>query len=277
MYCFFVSDLHGNIKKYQKLFQAILLEKPTGVFFGGDLLPNLKLVDGIEKFFDYLLKNFQRIKEKTETQIFLIMGNDDPRTFEKVFLKWDEKKIIHYVHFRNVAFKNLFVTGYSYIPPTPFMLKDWEKYDVSRYLSPGCIAPKDGLRTINVPENESNTITINEDLEIISKFSKPEHTIFLFHSPPHDTALDRLANDGKQIDHVPLDLHVGSVAIRQFISNKIPFATLHGHIHESVNITGKWHQKIKNTHLFSAAHDGTELALVKFHTDNLVNASREII
>ena len=37
---FFVSDLHGYIRRYEKLFTAIETEKPTAVFLGGDLLPS---------------------------------------------------------------------------------------------------------------------------------------------------------------------------------------------------------------------------------------------
>ena len=38
--CFFVSDLHGKIARYNKLFSQILAEEPEAVFLGGDLLPS---------------------------------------------------------------------------------------------------------------------------------------------------------------------------------------------------------------------------------------------
>ena len=38
--CFFVSDLHGQLNRYQVLFSKILEEKPAAVFLGGDLLPS---------------------------------------------------------------------------------------------------------------------------------------------------------------------------------------------------------------------------------------------
>ncbi|MCP4199159.1 MAG: hypothetical protein GY762_18600, partial [Proteobacteria bacterium] len=38
--CFFVSDLHGDVDRYRKLFDAIADEQPQGVFLGGDLLPS---------------------------------------------------------------------------------------------------------------------------------------------------------------------------------------------------------------------------------------------
>lgn len=79
------------------------------------------------------------------------------------------------------------------------------------------------------------------------------------------------------IDHAPLDVHVGSIAVRRLIENRQPLITLHGHIHESARLTGSWKDRIGNTHLFSAAHDGPELALVRFSPQNPENASRELL
>ena len=41
--CFFVSDLHGKISRYQKLFALIESDLPEAVFFGGDLLPHVMM------------------------------------------------------------------------------------------------------------------------------------------------------------------------------------------------------------------------------------------
>ncbi|HUU04736.1 MAG TPA: hypothetical protein VMZ49_02545, partial [Patescibacteria group bacterium] len=74
--------------------------------------------------------------------------------------------------------------------------------------------------------------------------------------------LDRAALDGRQVDSVPLDVHVGSIAIRRFIETRQPLVTLHGYVHESARLTGSWQEKIGRTFCFSAAHDGPELAVV---------------
>jgi Icc-related predicted phosphoesterase len=70
---------------------------------------------------------------------------------------------------------------------------------------------------------------------------------------------------------------VGSIAIQRFIEKKQPFLTLHGHIHESVRLSGKWMEQKGKTYSFSAVHDGPELALIVFDTDHLKNASRTLI
>lgn len=280
MNCIFVSDIHGNKAKFDTLFKIVEREKPDGVFIGGDLLPNQFSTEIlVEKFLDneFFSKIGSIIKDCKRVKFFVIMGNDDPRIFEKVFIEKDKKGLINYVHFKTVRFKDLFVTGYSYVPPTPFQLKDWERYDVSRFTDVGNVSPEQGFRTVEIDPDEITYSTISKDLEKLSKNAPVEKTIFLFHSPPYRSMLDRAALDGKKIDNVPLDVHVGSVAIKRFIEKKQPFLTLHGHIHESARLSGNWMEKVGRTFSFSAAHDGPELALIRFDTEDLKNAKRELI
>jgi Icc-related predicted phosphoesterase len=79
------------------------------------------------------------------------------------------------------------------------------------------------------------------------------------------------------VDHVPLDVHVGSIALQRFIAARQPLLTLHGHVHESARLSGSWQDRIGRTHLFTAAHDGPELALVRFDPENLDGATRQLL
>lgn len=280
MKCLFVSDLHGKKKKYQKLFKIVEDEPPDGLFIGGDILPqNIRSKEKMKKYVDeFIFHPIKKIKsENNRLQVFLIMGNDDPRAFEDIFKDADKEGIIHYVHNKSIKFGNLYVIGYSYVPPTPFQLKDWEKYDVSRYVDIGAVSPEKGTRTVEQDRYEMKYKTIENDLEELSELSPPEKTIYLFHAPPYDSNLDRADLDGKKIDHAPVDVHVGSIAIQRFIQNKKPFLTLHGHVHESPRLTGSWKELYDKTLSFSAAHERDELAVVRFDTDDIKNAERELI
>ena len=93
----------------------------------------------------------------------------------------------------------------------------------------------------------------------------------------HYTNLDRAALDGRMVDHVPVDVNVGSIAMRRFIEDRQPLLTLHGHMHESARLTGSWRDVIGGTHCFTGAHDGPELALVRFDLDDPGAATRELI
>lgn len=276
--CFFVSDIHGKTERYGKLFHLITQELPEAIFFGGDLLPHrLRNSEGYSDFtIDFLFPQFEKLKEQLKDkapEIFLILGNDDPRSEEIKFIKGSKNGLFRYMSQVKERFGDFIVYGYPFVPPTPFQLKDWEKYDVSRYVDPGCIPPTEGFRTTDIKE-DIEYATIQKDLKVLTGEDDLSGTIFLFHSPPYQTCLDRAALDGKMIDHVPLDLNVGSIAIKRFIEERQPLLTLHGHIHESTRLTGNWKEHIGKTLAVNGSHDGNELSVIKFNPENPVNISR---
>jgi Icc-related predicted phosphoesterase len=283
--CFFVSDLHGNATRYQKLFAAIEAETPAAVFLGGDLVTghghlapsHSEASDFIGGVIEAGLLRLRQTLADRYPALFLILGNDDARADEPRFEAMAAQGLCHYVHERTQAFGHHRVYGYAYVPPTPFQNKDWERYDVSAYVDPGCVSPEDGFRTVAVDPRTVRFTTIQADLERFAAGEALDDAIFLFHSPPYRTNLDRAAVDGRAIDHVPFDVNVGSVAIRRFIESRQPLLTLHGHVHESARLTGAWSDRIGRTLIFSAAHDGPELALVRFDLDDLAAATRELM
>ncbi len=284
--CFFVSDLHGYMDRYQKLFTLIQNESPKAVFLGGDILPSGLYTRTFsdqngENFIEHFLqKKFAILKEKlrdTYPRIFLILGNDDSRSEEAKLIEAEKLGIWEYMHNAKREFQSHPVYGYSFIPPSPFLLKDWERYDVSRFVDPGSVSPEEGIRSVRVSADEAKYSTISKDLNLLVKDADLSQAIFLFHAPPYETKLDRAALDGKKVAHVPLDLHVGSIAIQRFIKEHQPLLTLHGHIHEAARLTGAWKDRIGRTHAFSAAHDGPELALVRFNLEDLDQATRQLL
>jgi Icc-related predicted phosphoesterase len=285
MRCVFASDLHGRVERYDKLWRAIGTDPPAAVFLGGDLLPSgiASATGGAvhEDFVgDFLAAGFARLRARLGAgypAVFLILGNDDVRLEEAAILDAAARGLWSYVHGRVAALGGHPVLGYGCVPPSPFLQKDWERYDVSRHVPPGCVSPEEGWRSVALPEGEVKFGTIARDLDALAGSASMEAAVLLFHAPPYDTALDRVAADGKSVDHVPLDLHAGSIALRRFIERRQPLVTLHGHIHESVRLTGAWRDRIGRTHLFGAAHDGDELALVRFDLDDLERASRELL
>ncbi len=286
MNCFFVSDLHGHVDRYRKLFHACEEEKPDALFFGGDLLPHpfKNWWDGQGEKNDFILDFLApEVRELNlrlgakKPRIFLILGNDDARSEEQAIEEAAADTHWEYLHDRKAALDDFTVYGYAYVPPTPFLFKDWERYDVSRFVDVGCVSPEEGQRSVPVNERRIRYESIARDLKELAGGEDLSKAIFLFHSPPYDTALDRAALDGKKIDHAPLDVHVGSIAIRKFIKMRQPRVTLHGHVHESASITEEWREQMGNTWAFSAAHHGPELALVRFDPEDPAAATRDLI
>ena len=284
--CFFVTDLHGNTDRFLKLFDRIAEEKPAAVFIGGDIMPSgmFAFTSGFEEPESFveniLIKNLAILKEKLGRhypRIFLIMGNDDAKVYEGLFIEADASGYIEYVHGKCVDFNGFTVYGYACVPPTPFMLKDWEKYDVSRYVDPGCVPPEEGSFTVEVNKKHLQYETIQKDLVKLTGENDLSKSILLLHTPPYKSLLDRAALDDKFFEGVPLDVHVGSIAVERFIKKLHPLITLHGHIHESTSLTGHWKEKIGNTLAMNAAHDGPELSLIRFDPEDLKNNSRELV
>jgi len=283
---FFVSDLHGHVDRYEKLFARIYEERPAGVFLGGDLFPSFFMhrtshSGEVSDFAnDFLIPKFMQLMNKlgkTYPDIFLILGNDDLRADEASMQRGEDEGLWQYVHGKKSSFSDHPVYGYACVPPTPFRLKDWERFDVSRFVDINCISPDEGMLSVPVPKSEILNTTIASDLDQVAGSDDLGRAVFLFHTPPYRTHLDKAALEGKMVDHAPLDPNVGSIAVRRFIEARQPLLTLHGHVHESARLTGFWRDKIGRTHTFSAAHDGPELALVRFRLENLEASTRELL
>ena len=195
--------------------------------------------------------------------MFVILGNDDFRSEEIKFLEASGEGLFHYLNMEMINLGRLKVYGYPYVPPTPFRLKDWEKYDVVREVRPGCISPGDGFRTTK-PDYDPATDTIASDLHQLAAHQDLSNTVMLFHSPPYKTHLDRANLVGMQVGDIQPDHHIGSLAIKEFIEYRQPLLTLHGHVHESTRRTGYWLQKINGTVACNGAHGGRELCILRF-------------
>jgi len=284
--CFFATDLHGRPGRYRRLWDAVRAERPGAVFLGGDLLPHAmdrswqRHVPGEDFLQDVLVAGFARLRDELRDRyprVFVIPGNDDPAACEPDFLAGQDAGLWTWLHGRRDDLGGRIVLGYACVPPTPFQLKDYERYDVSRFVDPGCVPPDAGRRTVAVDERAIRHATIAGDLQGLVGDTDLAGAVCLFHSPPYRTALDRAALDGQQVDHAPLDVHVGSIAIRRFLERRQPAVALCGHVHEAVRLTGRWREQIGATWCLGGAHDGPELALVRFDPARPDGATRELL
>ena len=109
-------------------------------------------------------------------------------------------------------------------------MKDFDRYDREPW-EPAVVPRKcffseaSGVRATTLEEVRARG-TIAADLEKLAALSDPAKTIYVVHSPPYGTALDRL------MDGTP----VGSEAVRAFLEKRQPPISLHGHIHESPGV-----------------------------------------
>jgi len=283
--CFFVTDLHGDRRKYARLLEEIVAREPDLVLLGGDICPSGFGAaadrsgwegDFLEDFLAPRLEDLRAGLGGRYPAIVAIQGNDDPAAMEQSLSELEDAGLWTLANMRRVEVGRFSIHGYPYVVPSPFMLKDWERYDVSRYADPGCVSPEEGMRSAPA-KRDPRWATIAEDLAELFEGAELGRTVLLAHSPPYGGFLDRAALDGRMIDHVPLDVHIGSIAVRRFIEERQPLLTLHGHVHESVRLTGHWKERSGRTVSIGGAHDGPELALVILDLEAPLEATRELL
>ena len=260
----YTADLHGNEEFYRKLLKKAEESDCNAVVIGGDLcgrdgntikekIENQKLF--LEKFMIPLFKDFK--KENRNIEFYVIMGNDDFRINLEVLEKAEKNKILKSIHKKSVkSSKNFNIAGYSFVNPTPFRLKDWEKSDFGGDSMPSRLF----MQEITSTEREKGTI--ENDLKNFKKLSSPKSTIYAIHAPPFNTKLDMITGRS----------HVGSRAVRQFIEKEKPLLTLHGHIHESPKMSGSWQDKIGKTKCINVGSSYPEDRLNCVLIDGSLNA-----
>jgi len=218
----YATDLHGNRDSYDRLFQM----DADAVVLGGDLLPHTKgplerRIEAQQAFArDYLADRL------ASRPCYWISGNDDWAVALPLLAGKGTA-----IHGRVVPFLDgLWIAGCAHVPVTPFGMKDHDRFD-----SEGWMPRSNPQRVLfSTPEGVVNGSldavrsrgTIAGDLERLAAQSDPARTVYVTHSPPWGTLLDRLY-DGRA---------VGSRAIRSFIERHRPPLTLHGHIHESPGV-----------------------------------------
>ncbi|MFC1623560.1 metallophosphoesterase [Patescibacteria group bacterium] len=289
----FTSDIHGNEIQYKKLVDFVVKEKPDFVIIGGDIAPKKfyqeNFIEGQRSFFKNKLPELLNPikKELPNCKIFLMMGNDDAMSNMDV-LEENDGKLFYLIHNKRLKLSDeLDLVGYGYVPITPFGIKDWEKYDFSntpekfkydyeiRKLSNYRLNAKKSSSEGWVPFEFTPKIekenSIQKDLESEVFVKNTNRTIYVIHCPPNGTSLDMVLSyeAGKKS-------HVGSFAVRDFIEKYQPFLTLHGHIHETVDVSGKYQDKIGETLCMSSGNHNTgdNLMLLIFNTQNPSEAKR---
>jgi Icc-related predicted phosphoesterase len=241
---FFTSDLHGQGALYEQLLALVAARGADAVVLGGDLGPHAGGREGVRRqrlFLEGFLVEFaRRLREANPgTALFLLMGNDDWRA-NMDCLESVHGDLWHVVHGRVVTAGGPRLAGLSWVPITPFAIKDWERWEDGADESPvrleGWIS-RDGDVLSHRFDPDDRTPTIAGALEEIAQGGSATETILVMHSPPRGTHCDQIATRA----------HVGSRALRAFIEVHQPPLVLCGHIHESPRVSGSYRDRIGRT------------------------------
>ena len=279
----FTADLHGRIDQYESLFETALEQEAQSVIIGGDIAETgsinpLKQELFLTSTLPDIVKTF---KNKSDAEIYLILGNDDVAT-NLDLLEAYNGNLWNHIHGKRFSITPDYeIIGYPYIPISPFQVKDFEKFDVRLkegekkglfkkvFGGDDLVQPGSSLEgevwtgkewVKKVFDRENIDATIEDDLNSPIFTTNPKKTIYVFHCPPYNTNLDV----------IPSLRHVGSKAIRQFIEKNEPYLVLSGHVHETANVMNRYSTNIGNS-LAMTAGNGTNPSTLSFLVFDIYN------
>ena len=251
---FFTSDLHGQTGLYEQLLALVEAHRPDAVILGGDLCPHQLGEQGLrlQRVFlqGFLVEFARRLREASAaTELLLLMGNDD-WSANSDCLEARHGTLWHAMHGRAVVVHGVRVAGMSWVPITPFSIKDWERWEDGGEESPprleGLVS-RGGRLVRHAFDPAERRPTIAEALDALAAASPPADTLLVSHSPPRDTRCDLIG----------AHTHVGSRALRRYVERHRPPLVLSGHIHESFRLSGAWRDAIGPTPVVNPGQFGT--------------------
>ena len=250
----YTSDLHGQGDYYEQVLELAAAEPARAVLIGGDLCPHATGGEGVRRqrlFLEGLLVEFaRRLREAAPgAELLLMMGNDDWRANHDV-LDQHDGLLWRVLHERVVEVDGVRVAGASWVPITPFAIKDWERWEDGGEESParlgGWVSVPGDVREYQFDPGRREP-TIAGALADLAGRADPASTILVLHSPPR----------GTRCDVIHTGAHVGSRAVRRFVEERQPPLVLSGHIHESPRVSGAWRDELGRTTVVNPGQFGT--------------------
>jgi hypothetical protein len=194
-----------------------------------------------------------------------MLGNDDWGASNTYLENLEGQGILRLLHGRRHALGDRYdLIGYAHVPPTPFIIKDGERRDLridstEQQRCTACCSLGEKIIVVDPRQHFVRMKSIEEELEKLPGVRESHSAVYVMHCPPFSTNLDRLF-DGRWI---------GSRAIRLFIENHQPYLTLHGHIHESSEISGRYWDRIGKSICINPGQSTEELYAVVFELEDV--------
>lgn len=240
----FVTDLHGSRWKYDKLLE---LAKHHGVKVlanGGDMLPKEGDLFRQDQFITGYLKDHFDAFYSAGIHYLCYLGNDDLQIFDPLFEETcNAFSFVHCIAQRKIEIEGYEFIGMNWVVDYPFRLKDRCRMDSKDYVfeqqfGTGLLSQKGKWQEIGNWFSYAKSLpTIEDEMKNLVHPSDMTKAIYVIHMPPARLGLDQCSHGAE----------VGSKSIYKFIEKNQPLLTLHGHIHESPRMTGKWFNELGRT------------------------------
>lgn len=267
----YTSDLHGSEPHYREALDVARAVGARALLLGGDLAPHGSIETQKTFYETFLVPLFRAyLLEPDAPTVWWIMGNDDWAAHVNLLEEARLPRFRH-AHGRVLPFLDGWsIVGLACVPASPFALKDWERWEEGL----GPATRWEGFRSVVGGGSHRFSFVGRERNEAMAhELAALEHawpddssrTVCMFHGPPHGTACDQL--HGR--------VHVGSHEIRRFLERLGPALSLHGHIHESPLVSGRFSDRVGATVCVNPGQSPREpLAAVTFSMSDPVGTLR---
>jgi Icc-related predicted phosphoesterase len=261
----YVTDIHGAKWKYERVLEVAEYHKVVAVINGGDMLPKDELF-GQGRFIEEYLNHYFARLERSGIYYLCYLGNDDLRIFDEQF----DATCRTFSYIVNLAQRKCTIGGYEFVGMNlvvdyPFRLKDRCRKDTKGYVfqrqfGKGLLSTTQGWQELDDWFSYAETLpTIADELHKLEQPMDISKTIYVIHMPPYRLGLDRCLN-GEE---------VGSRAVYDFLLRKQPLLALHGHIHESPEVTGIWQARLGSTICIQPGQPDNKLSHVMIDTSSM--------
>jgi hypothetical protein len=118
------------------------------------------------------------------------------------------------------------------------LFMDTPAYVFEAQLGTGLLSTPGGWQEIDDWVAYAKTLPmLVDELEQLVRPNDPARSIYVIHAPPSGLGLDQCGNGAQ----------VGSKAIYDFLCARQSMLSLHGHIHESPEASGRWYARLGDT------------------------------
>jgi Icc-related predicted phosphoesterase len=263
----YTTDLHGNDIYYDIIWKKAKKYNVDMVINGADMLPKTRPIAFLQdRFLNFLESEYFPRFEREGIHYACCLGNDDLRINDDHFNEiCNQFEFVYNLALKKNEIGGLEFIGYNNVPDYPFGLKDRCRKDQSSFIFPrqlgaARVSVPGGWKEIEAwPAYAACLPTIEDELRDLPEPVNPLKTVYVIHAPPA----------GLQLDCCRAVDRPSSQAIYDFLLLKQPLLSLHGHIHNNYQVTGKWRGRIRDTWVIQPGQGGPAPAHVIIDTDTM--------
>lgn len=251
----FATDLHGDLERMRLLVEKGIEEGADLLFLGGDIFEGGG-GSTVEAQRSFLRDDVQPVFEGFPGDVHTIFGNNDWYAAVK-----DLKKLCPKLGSLDGVRKDIdgmSVAGVSFVPVTPFPMKDWERTEENSPVQEGSVLEGYCSRSGKVsPCRVSGERTLLDEYRELGGL---EGFVLISHGPPRNTCADP-GWGGRRL---------GSADLRHVMEEERPAAVLCGHIHEAPKRSGRSIDRYGDTFVANPGSARGELAYIRGEYDGVL-------